>query len=279
MWCVGTLTAVPKKPHPQAVLKGDAAVPPAAAPPPAAPPASVLPTPARKRATKRPRPNALARWPVERVYGRSNMLKLTGPWKTNLVRPEVPAPLWVHDFLFFPGLVGYDSSNPRKIFQNHGICHDWACIEPMGAMGGWQWDFLNSSCPATATPTLDDQARSLTETRYEEDPVLQTSCSYPCGSEACYRHECWLYRYINTWSSWPFLKGTKNFQRGNGGSPTGTNFVQLGKIRVHRISKAINQVCKLHEVAPRPFQASGNRIPSAANGGKRCEEYSEVIVG
>ena len=111
------------------------------------------------------------------------------------------------------------------------------------AMGGWQWDFL----------LFSHQARSLTETRYEEDPVLQTSCSYPCGSEACYRHECWLYRYINTWSSWPFLKGTKNFQRGNGGSPTGTNFVQLRKIRVHRISKAINQVCKLHEVAPRAF--------------------------
>lgn len=59
MWCVGTRTAVPKKPHTQAVLKGDAAVPPVAAPPPAAPPASVLPTPARKRATKRQRPNAL----------------------------------------------------------------------------------------------------------------------------------------------------------------------------------------------------------------------------
>jgi len=42
----------------EAVLKGDAAVPPVAAPPPAAPPASVLPTPARKRATKRQRQGA-----------------------------------------------------------------------------------------------------------------------------------------------------------------------------------------------------------------------------
>lgn len=117
-WWVGTLTAVPKKPHPQAVLKGDAALPPAAAPPAAPPPASVLPTPARKRATKRQRPNALARWPVERVYGMSNMLKLTGPWGTNLVRPQVPAPLWVHDFLF-SCLVGYDS-NQVEYFQNHG---------------------------------------------------------------------------------------------------------------------------------------------------------------
>ena len=115
-WWVGTLTAVPKKPRTQAVLKGDVAVPPAAAPPPAAPPAAV-PTPARKRAMKRQRPNALARWPVERVYGMSNMLKLTGPWKTNLVRPQVPALLspW---FSFFP--VGGICFNQVEYFQNHG---------------------------------------------------------------------------------------------------------------------------------------------------------------
>ena len=51
--------------HTQAVLKGDAAVPPAA-PPAAAPPAAV-PTPARKRATKRQ--GQRLRRPVERVYG------------------------------------------------------------------------------------------------------------------------------------------------------------------------------------------------------------------